>query len=167
MFFILFTFLFDRVLFSQANSADGVTTVTICTEMKKNCIGGQILINKIIGIEDTTIVKLQGFITDIKGKSIAFTMIKFTNIQTREKHLIMSDYTGKYRIVLDSGKYTFKFSSFGYRDFLIDEIVFKYGQISEINIDMGEYCCLKTELQKIQNKDLETPIKEFEKRKVK
>jgi hypothetical protein len=159
---LLLTFLFMRSL-SQTKTSGGLTTVTVCTEMKKNCKPGKIVDNKRTRIADTTVVYIDGYVCDITGKKLQSAFFKFIDQKTNKTAaLLTTDSAGRMRVSgFNAGTYTLKINCFGYQEFVAKDLKLGPGDMRKIIVDMGEYCCTKTELKET---DIQSQVNELEKK---
>lgn len=156
----IITIVFILIMFrlnSQTGSSDvfepemktvGVSTFQICREMKPNCKPGKLVTNERTGIADTTVVYIDGYVIDITGKKLQSSFYTFINQNTKDKWLSCTDSTGRLKISgIESGTYTLKVKCFGYNYLIITDLKFGRGDIRNIIVDVGEYCCTKKEVQ--------------------
>jgi hypothetical protein len=115
----------------------------ICIYHKEN-EHSQILENKLIGIADTTIAFVSGTILDYKEEPLSFSGTFFIDMLDNKKHFIIADSLGKYKISLPAGRYTLECVSVGYMSLKIENLIFKIGEIKEINIKLEEASYFKS-----------------------
>ncbi|MBN8692628.1 MAG: carboxypeptidase regulatory-like domain-containing protein [Bacteroidetes bacterium] len=158
---IILIFLFDRVI-SQTRLSNPPTTITVCAEMKKNCKTGKIITNEKYGIGEKTVVYLEGQFTDITEKKLGYTIFTLIGEGSKNKHMTLTDSLGHFKLVVEPGVYTLSVNAFGYPDLVVNNLKFSPGDKRNLLIDVGEYCCNKTEVKRV---DFNSQIEEFEKQK--
>lgn len=158
---IMLASLFNRLI-SQTRLTNPPNTVTICTEMKRNCKIGKIISNEKNGVGDQTFVYLEGQFIDITGKKLGYTIFTLIGEGSTNRHMTMTDSLGHFKLVVEPGLYTLSVSAFGYPNLVIKDLKFSANDKRNLIIDVGEYCCSKTEVKKI---DFHSQFEEFEKQK--
>ena len=86
--------------------------------------------NTLIGIQDTTIVKISGIILE-NNEPIDNLKLNFTNTLTKKSHSTTTDFDGTYNIMIENGNYELGI----YKTKLV-QLDFKSGEVKIVNIDI-------------------------------
>ena len=117
----------------------GVTrsyTYTLCVQTKSS---SRLVVNKKVGIADTTASFLRGKIVDESGLGpLIGVNIILTNCDTKEKVNTTTDSNGAYEMAFKSGKYNAEFLYPTYGDLQVDSLEFKTGEIRKMDIELGD-----------------------------
>jgi len=130
--------------FSQTDTTKKKYSYVVCDEFKKDCKSGNIITNKQTAIADTIVAFLSGKVVDNKNEGLPFATITLTNNISKTKNSCTTDLSGNYKLTLNAGQYTFKTVAFCFIPFTFDSLTLGTGDIHTLNVDIGEYCCLKT-----------------------
>ena len=140
---ILLLFLLPLFALGQTDSVRGKFHYVVCAESKPHAEQGRILKNSVEIQIDTTLNFLFGKIVDFKNQPIPFATVRLRG--DRVMLSCQTDLNGKYSFGnLNGGKYSMTVLHFGYFAFTVDSILLTTGDEHELNIDLGEYTCLKT-----------------------
>lgn len=160
---ILLTLTFLRISSQTPKQADpfsietetfvGTSTLLTCHKMKSDCKPGKLVSNERTGIADTTVVYIDGFVSDMTGKKLPYIFFKFIDQKTNKTvALLTTDSTGRMRVSgFNAGTYTLKINAFGYQDFLAKDLKLDAGDKREIIVDMGEFCCTEVETKLVDH----------------
>lgn len=99
-------------------------------------VKGEVLLNKFIGIADTTYALIKGQVFDSDRKKIQSEII-ITGLRSNKQMTIDTDEDGKFNFHVPAEMYSVTFKHSGYGKFLIDTLSLSTGQIQEINISLG------------------------------
>lgn len=112
--------------------------------MNRPSVESKVLSLKTVGIVDTTIAFVSGFVTgkDSTDKKItidtlAFTSIQFVNLVSSDSVVVFADDKGKFQQHLIAGTYTILMCYVGYNRLSIENVSFGTGELKELNVILG------------------------------
>ena len=121
---------------------------------------GYIISNKKIGIADTNLAFVKGQFTEPDKDSIPFANVVFINEDNGTKQRIATNFGGRYKIFLKSGKYTVQFVYVGRPTINLPHLLLEEGQRQEINVCLGENGITHTVLVKSKSPLTEKELQE-------